>query len=105
MTNVSTESNINMAKVFEYIEVFSRRYRQELTPLEELMLLGIDPCEYYFDLFRKHSHEEEFPQGDECKIFDDEPEHYDEYDWMLLEMCPELKALTKMNGNKKIYEA
>ena len=88
-------------------EIHHEEHNQFLTPLEELMLLGIDPFEFYFNLFIENSRNDKYPTAtsNEPRIFDDEPEEYEEYDRMLLESYPELKAIMSFNGNRRIYEA
>lgn len=97
-------------KIQDYIEAIARDSPHALTPLEELALLGIDPCELYFGIFCSNSGEEEFPgmpaSGEHpfCSLLE-EPEEYEEYDARLVERCPLLKDVTRHNLNRRIYEA
>ena len=94
-------------KILEYIEAIANACPHALTPLEELELLGLSPCETYLSLFRASAKEEEFPEmsADECRIFEDEDEYYKEYSAGMLKESPLLEAITRYNCNRRIYEA
>ena len=90
------------SRFLEYIEALAQDCPRELTPREEFILLGIDPCGYYFAEFRKNSYDDA-ATGQE--IFGDSPEKYARYDTALLAACPELRAIARYNCNRNIYEA